>query len=280
MVVTADGSRAYVLNGFDPDPEHPCQLDRTTCELDVSVLDLVNMQALAPIRNVGAILEDIAADPLGRGVYVGAFAKGIRPPHGGFAFSWGVAFIGIDDTNVARYLPVDGSALRIAIPPAGAPLYVFANSEIFFVDPTSSTPTERVLLFGNGTDMAMTPDGAALYATLADSEPATRDEVAVVDTASRAVVTRIPVGRFPGQIAIGPDVPITPLPTATPAPVACVGDCDGSGSVSVDEVIRGVRIALGSDPLSQCAACDSDGDGEAMIDDLVRVVGSALNGCP
>ncbi|HVM95818.1 MAG TPA: hypothetical protein VMT89_05485, partial [Candidatus Acidoferrales bacterium] len=42
-------------------------------------------------------------------------------------------------------------------------------------------------------------------------------------------------------------------------PVA--GDCDGSGSVTIDEIITGVNIALGDSPLSLCPSFDTNGDG-------------------
>ena len=42
---------------------------------------------------------------------------------------------------------------------------------------------------------------------------------------------------------------------------ACVGDCDGSGDVTVDEVLTGVNIALGSLPLTECAFFDRDDNG-------------------
>ena len=41
--------------------------------------------------------------------------------------------------------------------------------------------------------------------------------------------------------------------------VACVGDCNGDGMVSVDEMVEGVRISLGEAPLSQCPAFDANG---------------------
>jgi hypothetical protein len=37
-------------------------------------------------------------------------------------------------------------------------------------------------------------------------------------------------------------------------PPACVGDCDNSGTVTVDEIITGVNIALGLLALGQCPA--------------------------
>lgn len=60
---------------------------------------------------------------------------------------------------------------------------------------------------------------------------------------------------------------------------ACTGDCDGDGQVTVDEVIQGVNIALGSAPLTQCQAFDADGGGAVTVDEIVAAVTNALNGC-
>jgi hypothetical protein len=62
--------------------------------------------------------------------------------------------------------------------------------------------------------------------------------------------------------------------------MACAGDCDGSGAVSVSELITGVRISLGGAPLSDCVAFDATPDGELRIAELVMAVGNALGGCP
>ena len=40
-----------------------------------------------------------------------------------------------------------------------------------------------------------------------------------------------------------------------------------------------VNIALGTRPLSDCAAGDSTTDGEITIDEIIRAVTRALNGC-
>jgi hypothetical protein len=60
----------------------------------------------------------------------------------------------------------------------------------------------------------------------------------------------------------------------------CVGDCNGDGMVSIDELILGVNIALGSATLDQCPSFDADGDGMVGINELVTAVNNALNGCP
>jgi hypothetical protein len=72
----------------------------------------------------------------------------------------------------------------------------------------------------------------------------------------------------------------SPTPTVTPTPVGCVGDCNKDSAVTVDELVRGVNIALGVLPLSQCAALDLDGDDKVSVDELVTAVSAALVGCP
>jgi D-alanyl-D-alanine carboxypeptidase len=75
----------------------------------------------------------------------------------------------------------------------------------------------------------------------------------------------------------------TPTETATPSATAtripCVGDCDGLGTVTVDELVVGVNIALGNAGLDKCLSFDENGDDEVTVDELVAAVNSALNGC-
>jgi hypothetical protein len=72
----------------------------------------------------------------------------------------------------------------------------------------------------------------------------------------------------------------TPVPPPTPTPIPpCPGDCDGDGTVTVDELIRAVNIALGSQPLSDCPAADLDGDGSVQVNEIIVAVHSTLMGC-
>ena len=66
-------------------------------------------------------------------------------------------------------------------------------------------------------------------------------------------------------------LPVTP--TDIPA---LAGDCDGNRCVTVDELIRGVLIALDALPVENCAAFDLDHDGRVTVDELVRAVGDAF----
>jgi hypothetical protein len=57
----------------------------------------------------------------------------------------------------------------------------------------------------------------------------------------------------------------------------CVGDCDGSGTVTVDEVVTMVDITLGTSSAT-CPNGDPDGNG-IDITDIVTAVNNALVGC-
>jgi hypothetical protein len=59
----------------------------------------------------------------------------------------------------------------------------------------------------------------------------------------------------------------------------CPGDCDYDGIVKVNEVIRGVGIAVGAVGLSTCRAADVTTDGKIGIDELIRSVDALLSGC-
>jgi hypothetical protein len=76
----------------------------------------------------------------------------------------------------------------------------------------------------------------------------------------------------------GPAGTATPTRTSGPAP-ACVGDCDVAGSVAINELILGVNISLGTQPLSACAAFDCLGNGTVPVNCLIQGVNNSLNGC-
>lgn len=74
---------------------------------------------------------------------------------------------------------------------------------------------------------------------------------------------------------------VTPSPTPSPTPLAsCAGDCDGSGDVTVNELILMVNIALENSPLSSCLVGDADGSGDITVNEIITAVGFALTSCP
>jgi len=60
----------------------------------------------------------------------------------------------------------------------------------------------------------------------------------------------------------------------------CTGDCDDSGDVTVNELITGVNIALGTASLDSCPIFDENQDGEVAVNELIKAVNYALTGCP
>jgi hypothetical protein len=68
-------------------------------------------------------------------------------------------------------------------------------------------------------------------------------------------------------------IPPTPEPSPTPR---LAGDCNGDGQVAVNELVRGVAIALSGNGIDTCTALDRDGDGSANISELVSAVNNAL----
>jgi len=70
----------------------------------------------------------------------------------------------------------------------------------------------------------------------------------------------------------------------SPAPMwageaSCPGDCNGDGAVTVNELIVGVNIALGTTMVSACPQFDRDDDGAVSISEIIGAVQSALSGC-
>ena len=72
-------------------------------------------------------------------------------------------------------------------------------------------------------------------------------------------------------------IALTVHPTSA---AACPGDCNNDGVVSIDELINGVNILLGSVAVDRCAACDRNQDGVVTIDELIDAVTATLVGCP
>src|SRR5262249_25314689 len=89
--------------------------------------------------------------------------------------------------------------------------------------------------------------------------------------------TAIPTTASTPTTTSTPTIASTPTATAPPAP--CVGDCSGEHRVTVDDLIKGVNIALGNVAIDVCAAFDLNGDGRVEVNELISAVASALNGC-
>jgi hypothetical protein len=63
-------------------------------------------------------------------------------------------------------------------------------------------------------------------------------------------------------------------------PAGCPGDCNADGAVKVDELVKGVNIALGTTAVGECVAFDINDDGQVTVAELIKAVNAALTGCP
>ena len=98
-----------------------------------------------------------------------------------------------------------------------------------------------------------------------------------IDVAVTASDVNSPLATF---MAEGDGPALFAITSTVPPGWICPGDCDGQGNVSIDEVLSGINIALGTAPIEQCEAADRGADGQVTVDDLVEVVGMAISGCP
>ena len=77
---------------------------------------------------------------------------------------------------------------------------------------------------------------------------------------------------------VTPTATPTTTSTATVTPVPCIGDCDNSGQVTIDELLTLVNIALGT---AQPSACPEGIPSGVKVDLplILQVVNNILNGC-
>ncbi len=74
--------------------------------------------------------------------------------------------------------------------------------------------------------------------------------------------------------------PLTPSASPTATHPICTGDCDDNRQVTVDELLNGTLMATGEYLLSVCPPFDRDGSGFITVDEIVDAINNALDGCP
>lgn len=88
-------------------------------------------------------------------------------------------------------------------------------------------------------------------------------------------------GRYTASIPVtSPDTYGQTAAIVVQLTTGCAGDCDGSGTVGVNELVTGINAALGKSNADDCPLADPSGDREVTIDELIEAVGNALQGCP
>ena len=174
------------------------------------------------------------------------------------------------------------AAAPVAAKPSGAPDCaldedISSGVETFVFQPTGCTP---------GTDCS----GVRALVLALDSEEPFADD-ALLFTCRLAIGAETAAGVYPltagEMLGSDPDGGALPLlgvdgavTVELPPPPSCPGDCDASGDVSINELLIGVNILLGSAAPSECLPVDGDGDGTVSVSELIQAVNVALGACP
>jgi hypothetical protein len=118
-----------------------------------------------------------------------------------------------------------------------------------------------------------------------------RDSAPVPDGTLYSCTVRIAPSAWPGSYllwnygptAFGPDgqaletAGASGLVTVSLVPLPCVGDCNGDGTVTIDEILSMVDAALGDAPATDCG---TGGNEQITVAEILTAVNNALNGCP
>jgi hypothetical protein len=71
----------------------------------------------------------------------------------------------------------------------------------------------------------------------------------------------------------------TPSPTPSPSPTATSDFCNATAApaaITIDDIVRGVGIAIGTSPLDSCPRFDMDGDQRVTVDEVIFFVNQLL----
>ena len=61
---------------------------------------------------------------------------------------------------------------------------------------------------------------------------------------------------------------------------SCIGDCNTDGSVTVNEILGMIDVALGNAQVVGCSAGDANIDDQITVDEILTAMNAALGGCP
>jgi alpha-L-fucosidase len=131
-------------------------------------------------------------------------------------------------------------------------------------------------------------DGRTVYATLLGTPEGGNVTIegirapAVVRLAGTAVslVSAVTTGGTQIEIPAGlPALPAHAFAIEPELPAECAGDCDLDGRVSIDELVSGVGIGLGTLAVGECPELDTDANGAVSVAELVVAIGRAGGGC-
>ncbi len=172
------------------------------------------------------------------------------------------------DTLALNGPPVDTPTRTQTPPPSATPTNVpptFTRTRTPTVPLSTPTRTATRTSSATATRTATRTSSAVPSATAAPSATAT-------NPVPSATPTSTPIGPTPTGS-------ISPSPSPTATSQSCVGDCNGNGTVAINELIVGVNIVLDMQPLSACPVFDRNNSDSVTIGELIEGVNNLLNGC-
>lgn len=194
----------------------------------------------------------------------------------------------LDSTTFVGWTPTDGGTLT-RVPPNAKPLLANTEGPSWIEYPYGLgrvIVTTLTYCTSQTVPAAMGPalDNLFRYSLLFDGGAQT-PAATVTPTATPTATATGQVSNTPTRTRTATETPFgmrtrtfTPTPTATPLP--CVGDCSGDNNVTINELLAGIKQALGTQSQNGCPSFDLNSDAVVTIDELVLAVHYSLNGCP
>lgn len=191
-------------------------------------------------------------------------------------------------STVTPTATVTHTATRTATPSRTGTVTATANPSASATRTSTSTPTATATPTFSVTPTLTATTTVTSTATVTATATRTNTSTPTPTATVSATPTDTPTATATDTpTATATDTPTeTPTPSVTagqaqtPTPIACVGDCNNSNGVTVDEILTMVSISLGNADLSTCLAGDANNDQQITIDEILAAVQNALNGCP
>ncbi len=199
-----------------------------------------------------------------------AWSDSERPPS--------TAFVSVGDGLATDQTCMPAAGVRPCTGTAAASQLSIVDGAVAVVMPTSSmTPA------GTPTDTPTSAVTSTATSTATHNETPTRSPAltAVPSATLTATPQPSPTATVENTATVTASPALTPtatVPTPTRVPT-CVGDCNGDGHVTIDEILIMVNIALGNTTPGACVAGDANSDGQVTVDEILAAVNNGLNGC-
>ncbi len=312
FVSQLDGNRIWVVDPLSDDSPAQIALNGAPTDL-VFRPDSTELFVISGATSEAAVLDPDTKAEIGR-FDLPSEPRGLTvSPNGSALVTTSrnqntVSILDSSDGSVVQSGVTGERPLAVALSPSGDRAFAAAEDGTLTVVDVASGETEDTITVGAlPAAVAVHPNGETVYVANRGD-----DTVSVVTVESGAV-TAVDVGRAPVALAvtsdglvvvanlqggslsildsanqhteIGPiDAGVSPFalavaacPNSTPT---CTGDCNGDGTVGINELIVGVNINLGMRPAEDCRAFDENSDGEVAVSELIRAVRNSLDGCP